>query len=80
MSNVLSFPAPQEPRTVEVVWRIRAYRRSDWALVERECDSEEDANETARSLYAQGYDVAVRLHFIEHIADWLYDKDWNKDS
>lgn len=80
MSEVVQFPLPQSKRNVEVVWKVRAYRKSDFSLVEGDHDDEPKANAAARRLYSMGYDITVRRHIIEHVADWVYDEDWSKDK
>lgn len=80
MSTIVEFPHTAAPRRVDVVWTVRAYRKADFSLLERAFDNERDANGQARAWYDQGFDITVRRHLIEHIADWAYDEDWSKDD
>lgn len=80
MTEILQFPLPPQQRNVEVVWKIRAYRKSDFALIEEDHEDEAAANAAARNLYQRGFDIIVCRHIIEHVADWVYDEDWSKDQ
>ena len=80
MTEVIQFPLPPQQRNVEVVWKVRAYRKSDFSLVEGDHEDEATANAAARDLYRMGYDITVRRHIIEHVADWVYDEDWSNDQ
>ena len=79
MSKVIEFPQPLSQQHVEVVFKIRARNAKSLCLIELDHTTAEESRAAARRLYAQGYDVTVRRHIIEHLADWVYDEDWNKD-
>jgi hypothetical protein len=80
MSDVVQFPTVKTPVPVTVEWRLRAYLKSDFSLLDAVYDDAAECNAAARRLYAMGYDITVRKHVIEHVADWVYDADWSEDQ
>lgn len=80
MTEVVQFPTIKTRVPVTVEWRLRAYRKGDFSLVESVYEDEASCNKAARHLYGMGYDITVRKHVIEHVADWVYDADWSEDQ
>ena len=79
MTSIIQLPKAFESPHVEVVFKIRARNAKTFCLVELDHATAEESRIAARRLYAQGYDVTVRRHIIEHIVDWVHDEEWGKD-
>jgi len=79
VSKVIEFPQPLSQQHVEVVFKIRARNAKTFCLIELNHATAEESRIAARRLFAQGYDITVRRHTIEHIVDWVHDEDWGKD-
>lgn len=79
MTSIIQLPTAFESPNVEVVFKIRARDAKTFRLVELDHATAEESRTAARRLYAQGYDVTVRRHIVEHIVDWVHDEEWGKD-
>ena len=80
MTSIIQLPTAFESPNVEVVFKIRARHAKTFCLIELDHATAEESRTAARRLYAQGYDVTVRRHIIEHIVDWVHDEEWGKDA
>lgn len=80
MTSIIQLPTAFEAPNVEVVFKIRARDAKTFCLIELDHATAEESRTAARRLYAQGYDVTVRRHIIEHIVDWVHDEEWGKDA
>ena len=80
MTSIIQLPTAFESPNVEVVFKIRARNAKTFCLIELDHATAEESRTAARRLYAQGYDVTVRRHIIEHIVDWVHDEEWGKDA
>jgi hypothetical protein len=80
MTSIIQFPTLPDSPHVEVVFKIRARNAKTFCLIELDHATAEESRTAARRLYAQGYDVTVRRHIIEHIVDWVQDEEGGKDA
>ena len=56
------------------IYRIHARRRSDFAVINEDHDSEHEAHQAAKRLFANRYDVTVKLIAEETLAEWKHPK------